>query len=122
MSLSTPTPKFLLDENVHFGLKHFLESKNFDVKFCPKGAADAVLSEISVAEKRILVSNDYDFAAYPKEKLWGLVLLKLPQGDASLLTDCFSRLLETGTNLEGKIIVLYFDKELEFNLGNKPEV
>lgn len=111
MLSSTPNgQRFLLDENVRIELFRFLTSKGFDVKTLPKGVADALYVKTSKREKRIFVTNDKDFSCYTKEKIFSLILLKIPQKEADALITQFGKLLQEHTIFEKKFIALYSDE------------
>ena len=67
--------KFLLDENVKKELLQFLK-KDFDVIFKPKGLSNGKLAEFSKLEKRIFITNDWDFTeehSYNKETIFSII-------------------------------------------------
>ena len=111
--------KFLIDENVKRRLAIFLEQNNFDVVLKPKGLLNGKLAEYSKNEKRILITNDNDFSKISKDKLFGVILLKIPQDKPNELIIEFSKLLKNKNRVEdyqSKLITLYEDKIEEFNL------
>ena len=120
-SVSLSEPKFLLDENVHRKLGVFLKAEKFDVLHSPKGISDRKVAALSKSKNRILVTNDSDFgdsALVPKDKIFSVVLLKIPQNKVDSLLRAFSMLLEEITkpeDFEGKFIVL---KEEELEVSN----
>lgn len=100
--------KFLLDENVKRRLERFLVSRGFDV-IIKRGVANGKLAGISKAENRVLVTNDDDFdnpLMYPREKVFSVVLLRIPQDEPKALIDSFSRMLEEDIVFEGNLMVL----------------
>lgn len=104
-------PKFLLDENVKKELLQFLK-KDFDAVFKQKRLSNGKLAEFSKSEQRILVTNDNDFInseQFPKEKIFSVVWLKIPQDELETLLKSFSKLLrETKSeDFEGNLITLY---------------
>lgn len=104
--------KFLLDENVKRRLERFLSSKGFNVTRSPEGISNGELASLSKSEKRVLVTNDSDFTdpvLFPKEKVFSVIWLRIPQNEPESLLKSFSRLLkEKGApeDFEGKLIVL----------------
>ena len=106
--------KLLLDENVRSELEPFLKSKELSV-ISPKGVANGNLAALSKAEKRILVTNDADFTdpvLFPKEKIFALIWLRIPQNDPEALLRSFSALLKEKTkqkDFEGQLITLKKD-------------
>ena len=120
MSVSQSKVRFLLDENVNKRLEKFLVSKGFDV-VSPKGLSNGKLAEFSKLDKRILVTNDDDFAdpeLYPKDKIFSVVWLKIPQEEPEALLEAFSRLLEEREGFNGYLIVLKKEKSELFSLGS----
>ncbi len=113
-----PHLKFLLDENVKRRLLAFIKSKGFDASIAPKGVANGKLAAFCKLEKRVLITNDSDFAnpiLFPKGKVFSIVLLKIPQDMPEALLDIFGKLLKGKTNardFEGKLITLK-EKEIE---------
>lgn len=100
--------KFLLDENVHRILEHFLSSEGYDVCTVPKGAKNGVLAAKSKTEKRIFVTNDSDFSAYPKESIFCVVWLRIPQYKPEALIASFTKLLKSikSKDLSGTLVIL----------------
>ena len=93
MSLLQSKLKFLLDENVHIELYRFLKQNSFDVKQAPKGISDQSVLHLSNLELRILVTNDFDFAdmeKFPREKIYSILILRLPQNRSDMLINSFS--------------------------------
>ena len=112
--------KFLLDENVKKELLKFLKSEGYDAAFKPKGLSNGKLAEFSKSEQRILVTNDEDFTEpflFPKEKLFSVVWLTIPQDKPEVLLKSFSKLLKEKTKPEdfkGLLIIL---KENDFEIS-----
>ena len=104
--------KFLLDENVDDRLGKFLKSEGFDVSSAPKGFSNGKLAPISKSEGRILVTNDFDFTdpiVFPKEKIFSVVWLRIPQDRLTVLFNSFSILLKNKSkpeDFEGFLIEL----------------
>ena len=101
--------RFLWDENVKKTLNYFLKNKGFDTKFCTGGMSDTEVSSLTISEKRILITNDYDFLnkdKYPSDKLYGLILLRLPQNDNELLLRKVNDLLNENDLFKGGHIIL----------------
>lgn len=106
--------KFLLDENVKSRVGKFLELDGFDVVAAPKGFSDNKLADISKSEGRVLVTNDSDFTnpiEFPKEKVFSVVLVAIPQDKPEAFMPAFSRLLTTRpkSDFEGFLITLKED-------------
>jgi predicted nuclease of predicted toxin-antitoxin system len=107
MSSSTrTTTRFLLDENVRAELDSFLRQQGYDVRRLSKGAPDSSLAWTSKSEKRIIVTNDQDFASFPSEKVFSVVVLRIPQRDVEALLTAFQRLLAECTEWKSRAIIL----------------
>src|SRR3989338_3642422 len=106
MPSSIFTKKFLLDENVRQDLYHFLRSQHIDTRFVSKSASDRTIQEVSLREKRILVTNDNDFTLCAKEEIFFVVWLRIPQHSALACIKAFQKLLEDRMDFAWKIIVL----------------
>ena len=118
MSSSTPSPKFkfLLDENVRIDLYKFLQSNGFDIKVAPKGASDSFLASLSKTEKRILITNDEDFADYSDDKIFSVVWLKIPQNNPKSLISSFTKLVNEFNKFSGRLVVLEAENWKDFPL------
>lgn len=106
MSSSIPKVRFLLDENVRKELFVFLQKMQISIRVVPKGASDEMVTQISRKEKRIIVTNDQDFSEYPKNTVFSVVWLKIPQNDPQSLVAMFDQLLKECKKFNGKLIVL----------------
>ena len=53
----------------------------FSARIAPKGASDETLAQMSIKEKRVIVTNDEDFSEYPKSTVFSVVWLRIPQND-----------------------------------------
>ncbi len=106
MSSSTPSHKFLIDENVKRKLALSLKSKNFDIEIVTKAATDNQIALISKRDSRILITNDKDFGECTKQEIFSVILLRISQYDTQLLIKSFSRLLEECDDFEGNVIIL----------------
>ena len=114
-SASPLNPKFLLDENVKLKLLLFLKAKGFDAIKADKRTSDERLASISKSEQRIFITNDSDFTdleQYPKERIFSVIWLRVPQEKPEELLSSFSKLLKETKpkDFEGKLIMLYEDK------------
>ncbi|MBU0760548.1 MAG: DUF5615 family PIN-like protein [Nanoarchaeota archaeon] len=109
-------PKFLRDENVKRRLETFLKQQGVDIISKPKGLVNGKLAEFSKSEERVLVTNDDDFTdseQFPKEKIFSVVWLRIPQDNPEALLKSFSKLLKDKTkseDFEGNLVTLYEDK------------
>jgi len=108
--------KFLLVENIQKELLKFLKSKGYDVEFKPKGLSNGKLAELSKSERRVLVTNDEDFAEFTKEEIHSVVWLRIPQDEPEALPRAFSKLLDEREKFEGYVIVLEKEKTEVFQL------
>ncbi len=111
MPSSTPSHiKFLLDENVSRALLRYLRDLGYDIAEVNKGTHDEGVAQRSLSEKRILITNDSDFTSYPKEQVYAVLWLRIPQSDKqALLTACDS-LLGDVPDVTGCLIVLESEK------------
>lgn len=113
---ASPSVKFLRDENVKIRLEKFLKQKGIDITSKPSGLSNGKLAEFSMLEERMLITNDKHFtdaSKFPKEKIFGVIWLRIPQDNPQLLIDAFSDMLERlkdFKDFKGKIITLYLDK------------
>ena len=105
--------KFLLDENVNKALLKFLESEGYDATFKPKGLSNGKLALLSKSDSRVFVTNDEDFTdpfLYPKDKIFSVVWLRIPQDKPKALLESFSILLKDKSkpeDFEGFLIKLW---------------
>lgn len=104
--------KFLRDENVKRRLEIFLKQQGIDIISKPSGLSNGKLAEFSKLEQRVLITNDWHFAdssKFPKEKIFSVVWLRIPQDSPELLITAFSKLLKEAKleDFEGKLIILY---------------
>ena len=112
-NLAFQSVKFLRDENVKIRLEVFLKKQGIDIISKPKGLANGRLAEFSKSERRVFITNDWDFtdkARYPKEKIFSVVWLRIPQDKPELLIKAFSKLLKekpSEKDFEGNLIILY---------------
>ncbi|MBS3080989.1 DUF5615 family PIN-like protein [Candidatus Pacearchaeota archaeon] len=107
--------RFLSDENVDKRLEKFLKEKGVDIISKQKGLGNGELATFSKSEKRILITNDEDFSNseyFPKEKIFSVVWLKIPQDKIELSKSAFLNLLKETKpeDFEGNLIILYGDK------------
>ena len=107
--------KFLRDENVKLRLEKFLKKQGFDIISKPKGLTNGKLASFSKSEKRVLITNDEDFASsehFSKEKIFSVVWLRIPQDKPERLLGSFLKLLEEikPVDFEGNLITLYEDR------------
>lgn len=107
--------RFLADENIRKDLLQFLRAKGFDIIFKPKGLSNGRLAEFSKSERRAVVTNDKhfaDFSKFPKEKIFGVVWLRISQDKPEVLFNTFSKLLKDKSepkDFEGFLIELKED-------------
>ena len=109
MFLSAPKPRFLLDENVRIELLRFLKQESYDVVQI-RGLTNGKVAQMSVKEKRVLVTNDSDFAnreIYAPDKIFSVIILRLPQSNVDMLMRSFSFVFGLDAHeFEGKIYEL----------------
>ena len=106
MSSSTPTLKFLIDENVRIELVHYLKAEKYSVKIVIPQSRDTEIAAISKKESRILVTNDTDFSKSLKDEIYSVIWLRIPQRSSELLLSAFKKLLHECKVYQGKTIVL----------------
>lgn len=107
--------KFLADENVDKRLERFIKEQGIDILSKPKGLSNGKLASFSRSEKRVLITNDEDFANsehFSKEKVFSVLLLRIPQNKLESSMSAFSRLLKETKpeDFEGNLTKLYEDK------------
>jgi len=105
MSSSTPI-QFLLDENVRIELAEFLTGRDINFKNAKKSSTDKTLAKISIAEERIVVTNDSDFSEMCRGDVFGVILLRLPQKDPDLLLKKFSAMLDDEPRYSDSLVIL----------------
>jgi predicted nuclease of predicted toxin-antitoxin system len=72
--------RFLIDENVKVKLLHWLSQNGHDAVRVPTGTKNGKIIALGIAESRMLVTHDHDFAdrlRYPPAKHAGVVLLAI---------------------------------------------
>src|SRR3989344_2363170 len=107
--------KFLAYENVDKRLERFIKEQGIDILSKPKGLSNGKLASFSRSEKRALITNDEDFANsehFSKEKVFSVLLLRIPQNKLESSMSAFSRLLKETKpeDFEGNLTKLYEDK------------
>jgi len=115
MSLSVSPLKFLSDENMDKRLERFLKQQGVDIASKPKGLSNGRLAAFSKSEHRVLITNDKHFAdssKFPKDKIFSVVWLRIPQDKPKDLFKSFSKLLKDKSkpeDFEGFLIELKAD-------------
>jgi predicted nuclease of predicted toxin-antitoxin system len=104
---------FLIDENVRREVAKFLEGYG-EIAYVQKGASDSSVAEIAIAENRILVTQDKDFAnqlVYPPEKFSGIIVIKIHPPTVQTITNAFRQFFEkeAGIHIAGHIVLLSAD-------------
>ena len=103
LSASQNELRFLLDENVDKELFKFLKKQEYDITLAPKGFTNGELAKISKSEQRILVTNDKHFtnsSVFPKEKIFSIIWLRIPQDKTELLIKSFSSMLKEKSKIK----------------------
>ena len=124
-SVSRSQLKFLFDENVKKELLKFLKLGGYDVTFKPKGISNGKLAAFSKSEELIFVTNDEDFTnpfLFPKEKIFSVIWLRVPQDKPEALLKLFSKLLKNKPkpeDFEGFLITL---EEEDFDISPIPSL
>ncbi|MAG02495.1 hypothetical protein CMI42_04100 [Candidatus Pacearchaeota archaeon] len=71
------------------------------------------MATFSKSEERILITNDIDFTNsehFPREKVFSVIWLRIPQEKLESSISSFSKLLENPPEFEGNLITLYEDR------------
>ena|SRR3989344_4505149 len=119
MLSSTPTQKFLLDENVKLTLFKLLTEARFDVRLVSKSSSDTKVALVSKTENRALVTNDEDFIYYTGSRVYSVIWLKIPQQDTGALLKSFTKMLKSIKDFSGKLVILKEDDWDISPLGHK---
>jgi len=92
--------KFKIDENLPIEVAELLRQTGYDAATVLEqdlgGSADTDLASLCQKERRVFVTLDTDFAdirAYPPEKFYGLIVLRLKRQDKPYVLQIFSRLI-----------------------------
>ncbi|MFX0139093.1 MAG: DUF5615 family PIN-like protein [Candidatus Hodarchaeota archaeon] len=114
--------KFLLDENISYGVKKLLNSKNYVVDTVQdlkkRGIKNTELMELARMENSTLITSDKDFLYLNKEPEDSIILIDIhPFIDENVLP-AFEKFLEKFSQLDLKnnIVVLY---KTSFKLKSK---
>lgn len=108
--------RFLLDENVRVELDEFFKSQTLDFIRLPSSTPDQEIAATSLREKRIVVTNDGDFIKLPKDKIFSIIWLKIPQKEVTTLITSFRKLIKECDQFVGKLIILRINEWEEFPL------
>lgn len=90
-------------------LFRFLQARGYDVKRPISTTKDRLIARRSLKEQRVLITNDHDFAWYPKKAIFSVLLLRVPQYDRDGLIRTVSMLLQKEQKFEGFIFVVRQD-------------
>jgi hypothetical protein len=82
------------------------KQQKIDAKRLAKGSTDAAVAAVSRKERRVVVTNDEDFAGLPSRGVYGVIWLRIPQSDAPGLLDALERLLAECRKWKGCCIEL----------------
>ena len=125
-SFPSQTIKFLIDENVRRELSSFLKREGYDVTLVPKGTTDSRIAKISKSEKRVLITNDGDFAdleLYTQDLLFAVIWLRVPQSDKNgLLKSFHTSLREYKDKYEGKLFMVEVDSWEMYPFGEVEQI
>jgi predicted nuclease of predicted toxin-antitoxin system len=101
--------KFLLDENIRVEIKDFLESKELEAKYAPKGASNSEIASLVKKEKAVLLTHDkhwLDTELYPPEEFFGIVVISIPPSMLKEITLALDKLLTKVKEFTCKLIVV----------------
>ncbi|HLB60820.1 MAG TPA: DUF5615 family PIN-like protein [Patescibacteria group bacterium] len=104
--------KFIVDENVHLDVYHFLYRKGFDVvsvSLKSPSITDKEVLRIALREQRIIITGDKDFGDlvyHSKIPHCGIILFRLESETPSIKINRLDGLLSKKTGIEGKFIVV----------------
>ncbi len=71
--------RLLADENIPYELVDILRKSGYDISTVPRRAKDSDIALLAKKERRILLTQDKDFAniiLYPPEELHGIIRIK----------------------------------------------
>lgn len=104
--------RFLIDENVHVKIIDYLVSQGHDVMRVPSGIKNGQVVSLAQTEKRILVTNDKDFAnrlLYDPNKYAGIIIFRIHPPTIEKLTLALQSLfVGVGAQFDwnGKLIIV----------------
>ena len=106
--------RFLLDENVHQGLLSFLNGLGHDAAVSPKGLTNGAVFAAALAERRVLITHDQDFSAFPPLTSHpGIVWLRILPKEFTQLKAALQRLLTecpTPEALVDQLVLVFPDR------------
>ncbi len=109
--------KFLLDENIPVSVKKFLEGKDFQVEYVPKGATDDIVINLAKSKQAVLLTRDSDFAnqiLYPPKEYYGIIVFKIHPPKPSKIINTLSKLLDKVKDFRGRLIIVKEDEAIIF--------
>jgi len=92
--------QFLADESCDFGVVKALRKAGYEIKAIAEmapGISDDEVAELSVCERRILITEDKDFGqlVYTKSQAsCGIIFIRFPANDRLLLPDMIVKLVK----------------------------
>ena len=107
--------KFKIDQNLPVEVADQLQQANYDALTVYDqdlvGTVDKIIAEVCLAERRILVTLDLDFAdirAYPPEKYPGIIVMRLRQQDKPYIFSITSRWIRAlvTESIEGRLWIV----------------
>lgn len=106
--------KILADENIPDELIDLLRDKGYDVSTAPPGTKDPKIALLAKKERRILLTQDKDFANiiwYPPKSLHGIIRLKFHPPVISDILSALEDLFQefTQKDLDKKLVILEED-------------
>ena len=110
--------RFLADENFRLDVVKWLASQGHDVKFVVTGSSDKIVATLAKNEKRILLTNDSDFAmtlTFPPQSFDGILIFRIHPPTREKFKKAIHSFLALRTNQEinGRTFIIEEDSFLE---------
>lgn len=108
--------KFLVDENVHIAVYHFLKDQGFDVTSASEHFSsfeDKDILAIAYQEERTIITNDKDFgylAYHQGLPHKGIILFRLTSERTEVKIERLKTLLQKDVDLAGAFVVITEDR------------
>jgi hypothetical protein len=110
--------RFLADENFRHDVIAYLDSHGHDVKITPKGVADIQIASLAKKEKRVLLTNDGDFAntlRFLPKAYYGILIFRLhpPKFEKYKVALGSLLMLKATKDIKGKTLIIKEDECIE---------